>query len=106
MSTADAFTKYLAESSSEGATKHTCTSSLDRLKSATADYKSIIAAGKPYTDTSFPQSEAISWSDMKFAEKDEAYMKDISKVVWKRASEISPKAVLFKAGDGLIRLQG
>ena len=45
-------------------TSHTCQTPITRLKAGPADYKSIIAAGTAYTDTSFPAtSEMNTWSD-------------------------------------------
>lgn len=45
-------------------TSHSCSFSIDRINAGPADYKSIIAAGTPYTDSSFgPDAEMVRWSD-------------------------------------------
>jgi hypothetical protein len=48
----------------ETGTTHTCQFSINRINAGPADYKTIIAAGKAYSDATFPaSSEMLRWSD-------------------------------------------
>ena len=43
---------------------HSCHAAIDRVKTgASVSYASIVSAGTPYTDTSFPSSDWIIWND-------------------------------------------
>ena len=92
----------LAETAQQTHTAHSCSFQQDRAKEPLVDFYSILAAGEPFTDTSFTMEDAYYLAE-DFAGvrlRRNQYHKFYVNQEWRRAFDVLPNATLF-GKDGI-----
>ena len=64
-----------------------CSRAITRMRNSTDDYTTILSAGSVWTDTSFPYTESIYWSNLRTVEEDvDDFSAHTSSINWNRLS--------------------